>query len=136
MAALRYAFGSPSVFGTVEMLRVQRKVLVREPLGCLKVQLAAAGSEQGGVGSLLNKRVSEKEIIAFGQHQCIADKAIADVVRYVDEVPQQSQIKPLADNSCSLKRLPVALPQSVHARKHQTLDGRGDGIFASFFRVV
>ena len=80
--------------------------------------------------------MSEQEIIAFRQHQCIADKAVTDVVRFVDEVPQQSEIKTLADDSCSLKRLPVALRQPVHARKHQTLDGRGDGIRASFFRVV
>jgi hypothetical protein len=33
------------VLGSVEMLRVQRRVLVRKPLGGLKVQLAAAGSE-------------------------------------------------------------------------------------------
>ena len=51
-------------------------------------------------------------------------------------MPQQSQIKTLTDNRCSLKRLPVALRQSIYARKHEALDGCGDSIFATFFRVV
>jgi hypothetical protein len=41
----------------------------------------------------------------------------------------------LSNDGCGLKGLPVALRQPVHARQHQTLDGCGDGIFASFFRV-
>ena len=110
--------GGPSVLGTVEVLCVQRKVLVREPLRSLKVQFPATGSKQGGVGSLLDKRMSEQEIITFREHQGIADKAIADIIWLVDEMPQQSQIKTLADNRCSLKRLAVALRQPIHARKH------------------
>src|SRR5579883_1638381 len=51
-------------------------------------------------------------------------------------MPQQSEIKTLADDRGSLKRLPVMLRQPVHAREDQTLDGCGDGILASFFRVV
>src|SRR5258706_12941739 len=47
------------------------------------------------------------------------------LVRYFHEVPQQSEIKPLADDGCSLKCLSVALRQPVHARKNETLDGRG-----------
>jgi hypothetical protein len=110
--------------------------LFRKPFGCLKVQLASAGPKQRGVGSLLDKRVSKKKVIALRQHQCIADKAITHVVGYTDEVSQQSQIEPLADNGCGLKRLPVALHQPVHARQHQALDGCGDRIFAPFFRVA
>ena len=51
-------------------------------------------------------------------------------------MPQQSEIKTLADNRCSLKRLPVTLRQPVHAREDETLDGCRDGFLASFFRVV
>ena len=40
---------TPEINILLRMLRVQRKVLVREPLGCQTVQLTAAGSEQGGV---------------------------------------------------------------------------------------
>ena len=115
---------------------MQRKVLVREPLRGLKVQFPAAGSKQGGVSSLLDKCMSEQEVITLRQYQGIADEAVTDVVRFVDEMPQQSEIKALADNRCSLKRLPVALRQPVHAREDQTLDGRRDGTFASFFGVV
>ena len=57
--------GGPGVLGAVEVLRVQRKVLVREPLRSPKVQFPATGSKQGGVGSLLDKRMREQEVIAF-----------------------------------------------------------------------
>lgn len=55
--------GGRGVLGTVEVLRVQRKVLVREPLRGPKMQFPATGSKQGGVGTLLNERMSEQEII-------------------------------------------------------------------------
>jgi hypothetical protein len=80
--------------------------------------------------------MSEQEIITLRKDQGVADEAVTDIVRFVDEVPQQGEIKTLADNRCGLKRLPVTLRQSVHAREDQTLDGCRDGIFASFFRVV
>ena len=128
--------GGPGVVGAVEVLCVQRKVLFCEPLRSPKVQFSATGSKQGGIGSLLNKRMREQEIITLRKDQGVDDEAVADIVRFVDEVPQQGEIKTLADNRCSLKRLPVTLRQSVHAREDQTLDGCGDGISASFFRVV
>ena len=80
--------------------------------------------------------MSEQEIITLRQHQGIADEAVTGVVRFVDEMPQQSEIKTLADDRCSLKRLPVTLRQPVHAREDETLDGCRDGFLASFFRVV
>ena len=61
----KVCLGSPGVLGTVEVLCVQRKVLVREPFRSQKVQFAATGSKQGGVRSLLDKRMSEQEIITL-----------------------------------------------------------------------
>ena len=58
-------FGSPGVLGTVEVLCVQGKVLVGEPFRSQKVQFPATGSKQGGVRSLLDKRMSEQEIITL-----------------------------------------------------------------------
>ena len=107
-----------SVLGTVEVLCVQRQILVREPLGSLKVQFPATRPKQRGVGSLLDQRMSEQEIIALRQDQGIADEAVTGVVRTADEMPQQRKVKTLADNRRSLERLPVALRQPIHARKH------------------
>jgi hypothetical protein len=109
--------GGPGVLGAIEVLCMQRKVLVREPLRSLKVQFPATGSKQGGVSALLDKCMSEQEVITLRQYQGVADEAVTDIVRFVDEMPQQSEIKTLADNRCSLKRLPVTLRQPVHARK-------------------
>jgi hypothetical protein len=108
----------PRVVGAVQVLGVQRKVLFCEPLRSPKVQFAATGSKQGGVGSFLDKRMSEQEITPLRKDQGVADEAVTDIVRFVDEVPQQGEIKTLADNCCSLKRLPVILRQSVHAREN------------------
>ena len=67
---LQIGLRRPIVLGAVEMLRMQRQVPVGEPLGRLQMQLAPAGSEQGGVGSLLDQGVREQIILALRQHQC------------------------------------------------------------------
>src|ERR1700730_3407371 len=106
--------GGPGVLSAVEVLGVQRGVSVREPLRSLKVQFPATGSKQGGVSSLLDKRMSKQEIITFRKDQRVADEAVTGIVRLADEVPQQGEIKTLTDNRRSLKRLPITLRQTVH----------------------
>ena len=133
---LQIGLRRPIVLGAVEMLRMQRQVPVGEPLGRLQMQLAPAGSEQGGVGSLLDQGVREQIILALRQHQCIADEAVAGVVGRADEPPQQRQGEPLANDGRGLERLPVARRQPVHARQHQALDGSGHSVLAAFLRAA
>ena len=59
--------------------------------------------------------MSEQEIITLRQYQGIADETVTNVVGFVDEMSQQSKIKTLTYDCCSLKSLPIMLRQTVHA---------------------
>ena len=65
---------STRVFGTIEVLGVQRRVALRKPCGGPPVQLAPSGLEQRVVDGIADQRVREQEPVAGGAHEKALDQ--------------------------------------------------------------
>ena len=118
---------STRVFGTIEVLGVQRQVALRKPCGRPPMQLAPPGLEQRVVYGIADQGVREQEPVARRAHEQALDQGGAAVARIVHEVAQRVQREALPEYRSRLDGQLVRRRQVVEARLHQALHRTGDG---------
>ena len=118
---------STRIFGTIEVLGVQRQIALREPCGRPPMQLAPSGLEQRVVYRIADQGVREQEPVGRRAHEQALDERRAAVARIVHEVTEGVQREALPEYCSRLDGELVRRRQVVEARLHQAMHRTGDG---------